>query len=206
MTTLIVCRHGNTFDKGDTLRRVGGRTDIPLSSSGQVQARAIGHWLKQSGLHPDAVYSSQLQRTKQTAELALAEAGIKEPVFPLAIFNEIDYGPDENRPEDEVKARLGEQALKDWDEKAIVADGWVFDPAQCIDDLKKFAAHMIEDKQDCVMVVTSNGIARFLPHLTGDFDGFAAKHPLKVYTGGICILSHDNGRWHILGWNVNPMS
>lgn len=204
MTTLIVARHGNTFDKGDTVRRVGGRTDMPLSESGKTQARALGHWLKDSGLRPDAVYSSQLQRTRHTAEIALAEAGYKEPVFPLAIFNEIDYGPDENQPEDAVIKRLGEQALKDWDEKAVVPDGWAFDPDQCIEDWQNFARHIIEDKQDCVMVVTSNGIARFLPHITGDFYGFAAKHPLKISTGGVCVLSHDSGRWHIIGWNVRP--
>lgn len=206
MTTLIVARHGNTFDSGQTPTRVGARTDLPLSSSGRVQAQALGHWLKQSGLYPHAVYCSQLQRTKQTAEIALAEAGYKEPVFPLAIFNEVDYGPDENKPEAEVIARLGANAIKDWDEKAIVPDGWAFDPDQCISDWKNFAGHIVEDSQDCVMVVTSNGIARFLPHITGDFEGFAATHPLKISTGAACVLSHDQGRWHIIGWNVKPMA
>ncbi len=206
MTTLIVCRHGNTFEKGETPRRVGSRTDLPLSSSGQKQARAIGHWLKQSGLRPNAVYASELQRTKQTAALALEQAGYREPIFPLAIFNEVDYGPDENKTEADVLARLGEQALKDWDERAVLPRGWVFDIPQRIDHLKDFARHIVEDKQDCVMVVTSNGVARFIPHLIGDFDGFAAKNPLKISTGGICVLSHDNGLWHIIGWNVNPMT
>jgi 2,3-bisphosphoglycerate-dependent phosphoglycerate mutase len=63
----------------------------------------------------------------------------------------------------------------------------------------------VEDKQDCVMVVSSNGIIRFAPHILSDFDGFAAKHPLKVSTGGVCVLSHDNGQWHVLGWNIKTM-
>ena len=50
----------------------------------------------------------------------------------------------------------------------------------------------------------SNGIARFAPHLTGDFEGFAQKHPLKISTGAACVLSYDGGRWHIIGWNVRP--
>lgn len=204
MTTLIIARHGNTFDKGETPRRVGGRTDLPLSEGGRVQARALGDWLKKSTLYPHAVYSSQLRRTKETAELALQTAGYKEPVFPLAIFNEVDYGPDENQTEETVIARLGQQALKDWDEKAIVPPGWDFDPNQCIDNWKNFAAHIIDDRQDCVMVVTSNGIARFAPHITGDFEGFAKTHPLKISTGAACVLSFDNGRWHVIGWNVKP--
>lgn len=204
MTTLIIARHGNTFEKGETPRRVGARTDLPLTESGRVQARALGDWLKRSGLYPEAVYSSQLLRTKETAQLALQTAGYKEPIFPLAIFNEVDYGPDENQTEETVIARLGEQALKDWDEKAVVPQGWNFDPQQCIADWKDFAAHIVDDRQDCVMVVTSNGIARFAPHITGDFDDFEKKYPLKIATGAACVLSYDNGRWHVIGWNVRP--
>ena len=206
MTTLIIARHGNTFEKNETPRRVGVRTDLPLVESGRIQASAIGAWLKRSSLYPSAVYTSELQRTKQTAELALAEAGYKEPIFPLKIFNEIDYGPDENEPEADVVARIGAQAIKDWDERAIVPQGWDFNAGQCIQDWKNFADHVVDDKQDCVMVVTSNGIARFAPHLTGDFDGFIAQHPLKISTGAVCILSHDNGQWHVMGWNIKPMT
>ena len=204
MTTLIIARHGNTFEKGETPRRVGARTDLPLVESGRSQAKAIGHWLKTNGIYPEAVYSSQLVRTKETAEIALREAGYKEPVYPLAIFNEIDYGPDENLPEEAVIARVGQQALKDWDEKAAVPDGWAFDPAQCIEDWKNFAGHIVEDKQDCIMVVTSNGIARFAPHITGDFDSFAKNHTIKISTGAVCVLQYENGRWAVKDWNVKP--
>ena len=205
MTTLIIARHGNTFEKNETPRRVGARTDLPLVESGRTQARSLGAWLKRSSLYPSVVYTSELQRTKQTAEIALKEAGYIEPIFPLKIFNEIDYGVDENKTENDVMARIGAQSIKEWDEKAIVPQGWNFDPAQCIEDWKNFSNHIVEDKQDCVMVVSSNGIIRFAPHITNDFDGFSAKHALKVSTGAVCVLSHDNGQWHVLGWNVNPM-
>ena len=33
-TTLIVVRHGNTFNSGDTILRVGGATDLPLTEKG----------------------------------------------------------------------------------------------------------------------------------------------------------------------------
>lgn len=204
MTTLIIARHGNTFDSGETPRRVGARTDLPLSESGRAQAAALGRWLKDSGHYPEAVYSSELQRTKETAQIALMQAGYKEPVFPLAIFNEVDYGPDENLPEDAVIARLGAQALKDWDERASVPDGWRFDPQKCIADWQNFAAHIVTDEQDCVMVVTSNGIARFAPHITRDFDGFAAAHKLKISTGAVCVLDHADGHWSVREWNVRP--
>jgi 2,3-bisphosphoglycerate-dependent phosphoglycerate mutase len=204
MTTLIIARHGNTFEKGETPRRVGGRTDLPLVDSGREQAKAIGLWLKEKGYYPEAVYSSELKRTKETAKLALAAAGYKEPVFPLAIFNEIDYGPDENKTEDDVVTRIGQNDIDVWDSKAVVPPGWNFDPVQCIENWKNFAAHIVEDQQDCVLVVTSNGIARFAPHITGDFDGFVQNHPIKISTGAVCVLKYENGRWSVKDWNVKP--
>lgn len=205
MTTLILARHGNTFEKDEPPRRVGGRTDLPLTETGRAQARAIGHWLKKNGYYPEAVYASDLQRTQETAKLALAEAGYKEPVFALSIFNEIDYGPDENQTEDRVLQRLGEKALLDWDKKAVVPEGWNFDPAACIENWKNFARHIVEDKQSCVLVVTSNGIARFAPHITNDFAGFLANHSLKISTGAICVLEFDETRWHVKDWNIRPL-
>lgn len=204
MTTLIIARHGNTFNKGETPTRVGARTDLPLVDSGRVQARALGNWMKQNGIYPEAVYSSQLSRTKETAELALKEAGYIEHVYPLAIFNEVDYGPDENKPEDAVIARVGEQAMKDWDEKAIVPQGWDFDPQACIENWKNFAQHILDDEQGCVLVVTSNGIARFAPHITGDFEGFSENFTIKISTGAVGVLQFENGHWVVKDWNLKP--
>ena len=204
MTVLIIARHGNTFEKGEPPRRAGARTDLPLTETGRAQACALGAWLKTNGYYPEAVYSSELRRTLETAKLALDEAGYKEPVFPLSIFNEIDYGPDENQPEDAVAARLGANALKDWDEKAIVPPGWNFDPDSCIENWKNFASHIVSDAQDCVLVVTSNGIARFAPHITGDFEGFAAAHSLKIATGAVCVLEYSENNWHVKLWNFLP--
>ena len=44
---IYIVRHGNTFDPGDTLLRVGARTDLALSVSGCEQADRLGrHFLE----------------------------------------------------------------------------------------------------------------------------------------------------------------
>jgi len=204
MTKLIIARHGNTFGPDDIPTRVGARTDLPLVESGRIQAQKLGHWLKENTLCPEVTYSSQLKRTIETAEIALSEAGYKQPVFPLDIFNEIDYGPDENMTEDKVIARIGEQAIKDWDQKAIVPDGWLFDPEACINNWKNFAQHIVDDHQEVIMVVTSNGIARFAPHLAGNFEEFAATHKIKLSTGALGVLELTDDKWSIRHWNIRP--
>lgn len=204
MTTLIIARHGNTFGPNDTPTRVGARTDLPLVDSGKEQAKKIGQWLKENNIKPEATYSSQLKRTIETAEITLKEINYPQPVFPLEIFNEIDYGPDENQTEENVIARIGKQAITEWDQKAIVPDGWKFNPQECIDNWKNFARHIVEDEQECVMVVTSNGIARFAPHLAGNFEEFAHNNKIKLSTGALGILEFSNGGWTVKDWNIKP--
>lgn len=204
MTTLIIARHGNTFGPNDTPTRVGARTDLPLVESGKAQAQKLGQWLKENNIIPEVTYSSQLKRTIETAEIALKEINYKQPVFPLEIFNEIDYGPDENQTENKVIDRIGTQAIKDWDDKAIVPDGWEFKPQACIDNWKNFAAHIVEDGQEVILVVTSNGIARFAPHLAGNFEEFANNNKIKLSTGALGILEFKDDQWIVKDWNIKP--
>ena len=205
MTTLIIARHGNTFEKGQTPTRVGGRTDLPLTEKGLQQGTAIGEYLKGKGLIPDVVYASTLQRTQQTAKAAIKALGAPQPIFPLKIFDEIDYGPDENQPEDAVIARIGEAAIKAWDADALPPPGWDVDPAQIIQNWQGFARQITEDGEgETVLVVTSNGIARFAPHLTGDFDGFADQHDIKLPTGALGVLQYTDSQWIVLEWGARP--
>lgn len=206
MTTLIIARHGNTFEAGQTPTRVGARTDLPLTQKGEEQARALGRYLAEQRLIPDVVYSSNLQRTIQTAKIAIKESGFTNPVFQLDIFNEIDYGPDENKPEDEVFARIGEQAIKDWDEFAKAPDGWIVEPQEIIKNWIDFADQIsAHDDNETVLVVTSNGTARFAPYITGNFEAFSRDFDIKLSTGALAILKHgrDSG-WRVECWNVKP--
>lgn len=205
MTTLIIARHGNTFGPDDTPTRVGARTDLPLVESGIEQARAIGRYLSENRLIPDVVYTSNLKRTIETAEIAIKESGVTNPTYQLDIFNEIDYGPDENKTEEEVVARIGTQAIKDWDEQAVVPDGWIVDPDEIIQNWLAFADQIrAHDDNETILVVTSNGIARFAPHITGDFEDFAATHPIKLSTGTLGILKHGDDTWIVQDWNLKP--
>jgi 2,3-bisphosphoglycerate-dependent phosphoglycerate mutase len=204
MTTLIIARHGNTFSPSDTVTYVGGRTDLPLVESGAEQARAIGRYLRAQKLIPDVIYSSKLQRARETARIAVKESGVTNPIFELDIFNEIDYGPDENKTKDEVVTRIGTQALKDWDEHNIVPPGWQIDPENVVKNWRDFADQIrAHDDNETVLVVTSNGIARFAPYITGDYPAFAEKHSPKMATGALSIFDYANG-WKLRAWNLKP--
>lgn len=204
-TTLIIARHGNTFGPDDTPTRVGLHTNIPLVESGREQGRMLGAYLKKNDLVPNVVYSSGLKRAEETAQLAIEEMDIGVKVWPEAMFNEIDYGPDENKTEEEVITRIGQDALDAWNENATVPPGWHVDPDKIIRNWLEFGARCAKTHAGrTVLAVTSNGIARFAPHLTGDFDAFVKKHKIKLATGALAVLEHDGKKWEVKSWNIKP--
>lgn len=198
-TRIIICRHGNTFDKGDVITRVGARTDLPLSQSGQAQAARLHNFF-----HPETspykferAFCSDLRRTRETGLRILDDthpATLSERDF----LREIDYGIDENRPEEEVVERLGQQAILDWDTKAVVPHGWQVDPGQIRKDWRAFLMEMGKTPGD-VLVVTSNGIARFCLDAV---DYIACDEPpLKLATAAYGIIHFDAGKATLKCWN-----
>ena len=155
---IIVVRHGNTFDKGDVVTRVGGRTDLPLSVSGRAQAEALARHFAATTFA--TARSGPLKRTRETAAAILA-AHANPPELTTDLFlREIDYGPDENRPEEEVIARIGKAALDAWERDFLPPPGWRVDPAAIIGNWQQLFAEL-RDLPGDHLIVTSNGIARF---------------------------------------------
>jgi len=199
-TTLIIARHGNTFAEGQTPTRVGGRTDLPLVETGEDQALRLGHHLKSQNLIPNLVFTSNLRRTIDTARLACVAMMCPVKAIPLPFLNEIDYGVDENKPESEVRARLGEDTIKKWDELGEMPTDWSPRPDIIIGSwqffLNKCETELINKK---ILVVTSNGIARFVLNCAENGDTY----PLKLSTGAYGILKFDK-KWNVTDWNIKP--
>jgi probable phosphoglycerate mutase len=197
--TLYIVRHGNTFDQGDVVTRVGGRTDLPLSSSGRVQARALGEHL--SGTRFVTARSGPLRRTRETAAAILAGQPDAPELATELFLREIDYGPDENRPEDEVLARIGREALEAWERESIPPPGWRVDPAALIGNWQELFSDL-KDLPGAHLVVTSNGIARFAVAAAGG-KRTDARLPTGAY--GIVELGAD-GQAGVVDWGVRPMT
>lgn len=200
----VIVRHGNTFAAGETPRRIGARTDIPLTESGQAQARALGALFADFGWRFGRVLMSPLQRTRQTAEAILAAQGSEVAPQAAGFLREIDHGPDENRTEEEVLERIGQGALQAWDAEAMPPPGWVVDRQMRVTAWRELFAASGADEP--VLLVTSNGAARFA--LMAD-EGLheAAQHlpSLKMPTGSYGVIRHSGrGGLVIDAWGVRP--
>ncbi len=193
---LYIVRHGNTFEKGDVVRRVGGRTDLPLSASGKVQARALGDHLK--NVRFATARSGPLKRTRATAAVILAVQGVGPELTTELFLREIDYGPDENRPEDEVIARIGKAALEAWETQSIPPPGWRVDPAAITGNWQELF-RKLQPEVGAHLVVTSNGIARFALAAAGE-----ERPDAKLATGAYGVIKLEGGEARVLSWSLRP--
>lgn len=86
MTEILLARHGETDWNRE--RRWQGHARTPLNEHGRAQALALAERLTGVGL--DAVYSSDLPRALETAEIVAATRGLG--VIPEPGLREIDVG------------------------------------------------------------------------------------------------------------------
>jgi probable phosphoglycerate mutase len=75
MRRILLARHGETA--WNALGRLQGHTDIPLNDAGRDQARALAAGFGAAGIA--SVWSSDLARAHQTAEIIAAALGLAAP-------------------------------------------------------------------------------------------------------------------------------
>ena len=86
-----------------------GSTDLPLNDDGRRQAGLLADRLK--GIEFDAVYSSDLSRARETAEIIAERLGLSVVIVPA--LRELDYGDWEGMPEVELPKRYP-QLFAEW--------------------------------------------------------------------------------------------
>lgn len=99
-THVYLVRHGETAWNRE--RRFQGHQDVPLSPAGLFQAERLAQRLKSETF--DAVYSSDLKRAVQTAEIVARELAL--PVVTLKGLRERFMGEWEGLTQEEVAARF----------------------------------------------------------------------------------------------------
>ena len=107
MTTIYLARHGET--DWNVQNRWQGHADPPLNARGRTQARDLSARL--ASVLFDAVYSSDLRRARQTAEIVAFGRGMS--VFPDRRLREIDVGSWQGLTRDEIAERFPDGSRPD---------------------------------------------------------------------------------------------
>lgn len=109
MSRLCLVRHGQT--DWNLEGRYHGQSDVPLNEHGRSQAQVLAHFLQ--GQPFTAIYTSDLSRAKETAEI-IAKV-IQLPVILEPRLREIDQGEWEGQLVETIKARYVEL----WNERIV---------------------------------------------------------------------------------------
>jgi probable phosphoglycerate mutase len=106
LTRIFLMRHGQTAWNAEM--RIQGQLDIPLDETGLWQAERLGRALQDEAI--DVVYSSDLQRARQTAAPLAAALGLTVQADPA--LRERAFGSFEGSTYAEIEQQWPEAALR----------------------------------------------------------------------------------------------
>lgn len=107
-TRVLLIRHGRVGLNARSAR--AGWTDVPLDEEGEREAMLVSDRLKSTDIA--AVYSSDLIRARQTAEIIAEPHGLDVMTEPA--IREINYGDWEELNMDDITAGYGADFIKSW--------------------------------------------------------------------------------------------
>ncbi|WP_232660671.1 phosphoglyceromutase [Pseudonocardia sp. TRM90224] len=113
MGTLVLLRHGQSVWNAENL--FTGWVDVPLSETGEQEARRGGELLAAAGLLPDVVHTSLMRRAISTANLALDACDRHWiPVRRDWRLNERHYGALQGKNKKQTLDEFGEEQFMLW--------------------------------------------------------------------------------------------
>ncbi len=159
MRRLYLLRHGHTVG-GDELR-YKGHTDVPLSEKGRGQIEALADYLKREGVNGPAVYSSDLKRAAETAEIISEALGV--PVVKKTLLRERNFGLWEGMSLEEIEQRYPREFEK-WRNNPLRYKPPEGESTLDVRDRVKRAVEEIleEVTQGDIVVVSHGGVNRVL--------------------------------------------
>lgn len=199
MTKILLARHGNTFGPGDTPVWIGAKEDLPLVESGEAQATALGAALAEAGLTPGRIVCGPLKRTRRAAEIVAALIGFAGTPEIDERLKEIDYGSWGGKSNDRIVAEFGQEALDTWDKHHRRPEGADWSPDEATLKSNALAAMRDAATGPLTLVVTSNGVLRYMHGALTGANGNA-----KVKTGHICAADIEGEAGTRLFWNERP--
>ncbi|MBB5392612.1 MULTISPECIES: histidine phosphatase family protein [unclassified Herbaspirillum] len=198
MTEILLIRHGETDWNVD--KRLQGHIDIPLNEAGRRQVLALGEVLADEGI--DAVFASDLQRARATAQAVADVAGL--PVAIDAGLRERCYGAFEGLRHADIEEKYPE-AYRVW--KAREPDARYPAGEREAETMREFYQRSVnavrrivaDGKYRKVAIVTHGGVLECLHHWASG-TGFAQPRTFDIFNASVNRLHWDGERARIRSW------
>ncbi|WP_343584897.1 histidine phosphatase family protein [Herbaspirillum sp.] len=198
MTEILLIRHGETDWNID--KRLQGHIDIPLNEAGRRQVRALGEALADEGI--DAVFASDLQRARATAQAVADAAGL--PVGIDAGLRERCYGAFEGLRHPDIEEKYPE-AYRVW--KAREPDARYPAGEREAETMREFYQRSVDAVQRIVAggkyrkvaIVTHGGVLECIHHWASGTE-FVQPRTFDIFNASVNRLHWDGGRARLRSW------
>ena len=191
-TTLYLVRHGET-DYNRLRIMQGRRINCSLNENGRRQSEALG--LRLADLPLDAIYTSALRRTMETADqVALHHDGV--PRFRTSDLDEMCWGVYEGEPWSDHLAAVLDEIYGRWDRGEF---DYSVEEGESILDVQERSVRAVEHivvshPGETVLVVTHGRLLRVLLSTLLEF-GLERMNDINHANTGVNIVTHAAGRF-----------
>ncbi len=208
---LLLVRHGNTFETGETPVRVGANEDLPLTAAGEDQARALATELKGAAIRPTLFVCGPLKRTRRHVEIVMADIAASGAAETDRRLTEIDYGAWGGLSDQDIVARFGPAAARElnaWEKESrwpTETARWMPGAETVTRNLRNLTAELADrlGADETVLICSSNGILRYFLALTPEgLAGHQAAGKAKMATGAASLLDVTDNDVRVLFWNI----
>lgn len=198
MTDILLIRHGETDWNVD--KRLQGHIDIALNAEGLRQAAALGAALADEAL--DAIFASDLQRARDTAQAIARPQGLKVQIVPA--LRERCYGGFEGLCHQEIAERYPADYVA-W--KARELDVRYPAGERVAETIREFSVRVVAAMTELVQqsnyrkiaVVTHGGVLECLYHWSQQ-SGLGQVRDFEIFNASINRLHWDGHHLHIRQW------
>jgi broad specificity phosphatase PhoE len=183
-------RHGETDANKNFI--VQGRMDNPLNQNGIEQAEKTGLYLKNHNEHFDLIVASPLKRAYDTAKIICKTLSEKKLVLTHSGFTERNFGDFDGK---KIDAEYSHKVLNDeipHMEKNEELETRIFTA------LNELCTRYPDKK--ILIVAHSHVIKAVLVNLVSEFN-----YTSYLSNCSINIIKHNNGKYSVDNYNINPL-
>jgi probable phosphoglycerate mutase len=200
-TDILLIRHGETDWNVD--KRLQGHIDIPLNAEGQRQAAALGRALGNEPL--DAIYASDLQRARDTAQAVATLQG--KDVHIDEALRERCYGGFEGLQHHDIAQRYP-QDYAAWKARELdarypagerVAETMREFSERAVGAVTRLIRHSNSRQHRKIAIVTHGGVLECIYRWSRQ-TGFAHARDFDIFNAGINRMQWDGERLRIAQW------
>lgn len=193
---LVLIRHGESAWNAED--RFTGSADVPLTTHGRAEARAVGRQLRDIGLEPAAVHTSRLSRARDTVTLLLETLRAEHvPVHATELLNERHYGALQGVPRSSAVEMYGAAQVARWrrgihDRPPPGVDGGGESLADVRARLEPYvSADLLPALATGPVVVVAHGntLRMLVQAVTGASEDEA--RGMELQTGGVLVIERD---------------